>query len=69
MLHIGNLIKDTFDNQPKHHSVKWFADQINCERGNIYRIFKKNNIDIHLLYSISKALDHDFFADISDHLK
>ena len=38
-------------------------------RPNIYKIFKKENIDIHLLWRISCILDHDFFRDLSDNIR
>lgn len=50
---------------PKRCTINWFADQLHCDRRNIYRIFAKDNIDIMLLTRISEALDHDFFADLS----
>ena len=44
----------------------WLARKINCDRTNIYKIFQRPSIDTALLSRISKALDHDFFADLSD---
>lgn len=32
----------------------------------VYKIFQKENIDIHLLWRISCILEHDFFRDLSD---
>ena len=66
---IGQRIKAVFDEKPKHCTVNWFAAELNCDRRNIYRIFSKENIDIHLLARISMILDHDFFADLSKELK
>ena len=65
---IGQQIKRVFDQMPKGCTIVWFARQINCERANIYRIFKKDNIDILLLSKISKVLKHDFFKDLSENL-
>lgn len=65
MLHIGKRIKEVFDSQPKRHTVKWFAEQLHCDRRNIYRIFERNNIDVVLLKQISEVLGHDFFKDLS----
>ena len=42
-----------------------FAAQIGCYRENVYKIIKKNNLDIHLLKKISEVLKHNFFEDIS----
>lgn len=66
MIHIGKLIKEVFDQQPKSHTVKWFASQLHCERANVYKIFNKQNIDVQLLYHISKVLNYNFFADLSN---
>ena len=68
MIHIGNLIKEVFANQPKTHTIKWFAEQLHCRRGNIYDIFHRATSDTELLVRISRILDHDFFEDISGHL-
>ena len=62
---IGERIKEVFDGMPKNCSIGWFAEQLHCDRRNIYRIFGKDNIDIQLLGRISQVLDHDFFADLS----
>lgn len=68
-IHIGQLIKEVFDQQPKQHTVKWFAEQLNCRRGNIYDIFNRSTVDTELLARISTALNHDFFADLSAGLR
>lgn len=68
MIHIGNLIKEVFANQPKPHTIKWFAEQLHCRRGNIYDIFNRATIDTELLVRISRILDYDFFADLSEHI-
>ena len=64
MIHTGALIKQTLHNQGR--TVTWFAAQLCCTRPNIYKIFQKENIDVHLLWRISNILEHDFFLDISD---
>ena len=63
---IGAKIKKVFDEMPKTCTVDWFAAQLHCDRRNVYRIFQKDNIDIHLLARIGHILDHDFFKDLSD---
>ena len=45
------------------------AEVICCARPHIHRIFRKDNIDIGLLQRISKALDYDFFRDLSDEFR
>lgn len=63
MVHVGLLIKQTLREQGR--TVTWFASQLCCTRPNVYKIFQKENLDIHLLYHISQILNHDFFKDIS----
>ena len=65
---IGERIKTVFDAMPKSCTIAWLATQLHCDRRNIYRIFAKENIDIHQLMEISRILDHDFFADLSQEL-
>ena len=64
MIHAGQLIERTLHEQGR--TVTWFATQLCCTRPNVYKIFKKENIDIHLLWRISYILGHDFFRDLSD---
>lgn len=63
---IGKRILIVFDQMPKAYTISWFAAQLNCDRRNVYRIFEKDNIDIHLLARISQILNHDFFRDLSE---
>ena len=53
MIHAGRLIERTLHD--KGRTVTWFAEQLCCTRPNVYKIFQKENIDI-----------HDFFSDLSD---
>lgn len=46
-------------------TVVWFAVKLCCSRVNVYKIFKKDNIDIVLLIRICKILEYDFFHDVS----
>lgn len=64
-MHIGERIREVFDQQPRTHTAVWFAKQLNCDRRNIYKIFSRNNIDILLLLRISRILQHDFFKELS----
>ena len=66
MVHIGLRIKEELKNQRR--SVKWLADNLYCDRTNIYKIFQKDSIDTHLLYRISKILSYDFFKEFSQDL-
>lgn len=65
MIHIGQRIKEIFDQQPKNHNIEWFADKLHCKRSNIYNIFSRSTIDTDLLFHISKILGHDFFRDLT----
>lgn len=58
-LHIGNLIKAELERQER--TVSWFARKLNCDRSNVYKIFKRSTIDTELLLRISKILHYDFF--------
>lgn len=61
-LHIGQLIKTVFERSGM--TVSDFARLLNCERTNIYTIFKRKSIDVELLINISKILRYNFFEDI-----
>lgn len=63
MTHIGKLIEMKFREQG--HTVAWFAKQLYCTRTNVYKIFYRDNIDVHLLMRISLILRYDFFLEIS----
>ena len=43
----------------------WLAEQLKCERTNVYDIFRRNDINVNLLTSISVILEYDFFAELS----
>ena len=64
MLHAGQLIERILHEQGR--TVTWFARQLCCTRPNIYKIFRKENIDLQLLWRISRILHHNFFRDIYD---
>lgn len=60
---LGALIEEELRRQER--SVSWFARHLACDRRNVYRIFRKNNLDTELVMRISRILNHDFFADLS----
>ncbi|MDE6140358.1 MAG: XRE family transcriptional regulator [Alistipes sp.] len=62
-IHIGEMIRRECLRQQR--GATWLAARLYCNRVNIYKIYSKRSIDTDLLYRISIALDHDFFADIS----
>lgn len=62
-MHIGDKIKEVM--KQNNVSVEQLSGTIGSELSNTYRILKKENMDITLLKRISKALNHNFFDDIS----
>lgn len=60
-VHIGNMIKAELKKQGR--SVSWLAEQIYCEKSNIYKMFKRKSIDLAQLMQISVVLDHNFLRD------
>lgn len=60
------MIKRVFESKPRGYTVNLFAAQLNCDRTNIYSIFRRRTIDTELLSRISRVLDHDFFRELSD---
>lgn len=66
-IHIGEMIRRECLRQQR--GATWLAARLYCNRVNVYKIYSKASIDTDLLYRISIALDHDFFADISRDIK
>lgn len=64
MINIGQSIHDEMVRQER--TVSWLARKLNCTRVSVYRILSKNSIDTRVLESISRALHHDFFIDLSE---
>lgn len=62
--HVGHIIKAVFDEQGR--KINWFAEKMCCNRTNIYKMFEKQNLDSGIIARASKALEHDFFLDISN---
>jgi len=63
---IGSLIEDEVRRQ--QIPIKDFADMIHCSRDNVYKIFKRNVLDVQRLGIICKVLNRNFFEDISKDL-
>lgn len=61
-VHIGSLIGDELRRQRR--PAAWLAQEICCDRTNVYKILRKGSIDTELLCRISVALEHDFFAEL-----
>lgn len=58
-VHIGSLISNELRRQRR--PAAWLAQEICCDRTNVYKILRKGSIDTELLCRISVALGHDFF--------
>ena len=67
-IHINHLILEKL--KDKERSIAWLARQVERKSNNLRRILK-NNGEIYpsLIFSISEALDEDFFAYYSNELK
>lgn len=63
---IGEKVKKVLFAQ--NRTAKWLAEQIPCERTNVYDIFKRTDINVNLLKQLSIILNYDFFQDISDEI-
>lgn len=66
MVHIGKIIEEEMRRQER--SPSWLARKINCERPNVYYIFKQESINTDLLLRISRALKCNFFIYYSEEL-
>lgn len=60
---IGELIENEVRRQQL--TMDQFAQKICCQRANVYKIFKRNTIDISQLKLISEALGHNYFEDLA----
>lgn len=63
-MHIGQHIKEVMRHQGV--TATQLAKDICCTRPHVHKIFRKDNLDIALLWRISEALGHDFFHDLSE---
>lgn len=61
-IHIGRLIKEKM--LERRLSVSEFAARLHYERTNIYKIFKRESIDVNLLVRISEILQYNFLEEI-----
>lgn len=63
---IGQLVREELERQER--SVTWFARKLSCHRTNVYDIFARDNIDLTLLYRISRILHYNFLKELSARL-
>ena len=62
-IHVGELIEQVFNQQ--NMTKAEFARRIHTSRQNITSLFKRPDIDVKQLFTISQALNHDFFKYFS----
>ena len=66
-IHIGNIVKDYV---LKHNiNTAELARKIGKTRQNLYDFYKREDVEVKLLLTISEALNHDFFEDIKPNRK
>lgn len=68
LLLVGQMVERVFRELERENpkcTVTWFAGQLNCDRRNVYDIFKRATIDSQLLEQISYVLRHNFFDDVA----
>jgi hypothetical protein len=63
-IHIGKLIQQKMKEDGR--KVSWLAEKMPCNRNNIYRIYKSDNIDIKSLMRINKHLKINIFELLAD---
>lgn len=59
-IHIGEIVKQVMKDQGR--SPSWLAKNLCCNRDNVYKIYKRSQIDTSLLFKISLLLGYNFFA-------
>lgn len=60
-VHIGSMIKQELQKQGR--TVNWLANEIYCEKSNVYKMFRRKSIDLLQLMKISEVLGHNFLRD------
>ena len=63
--HLGHIIRDELNRQQR--TVKWFADNINCDRTTCYDIFSRKFVNCEQLEKISIVLHRNFFHDLAEY--
>jgi len=64
---IGTVIQQELKSQER--TVSWLARKLDCDRTNVYNIFRRQDIDTELLMRISVILHRDFFSLFSKEAK
>lgn len=63
-VHVGKMVHSELKKQGR--TVTWLAEQIYCEKSNIYKLFRRKSIDLEQLMKISEVLGHNFLRDCYD---
>ena len=63
-IHFGHLIKKELKRQRR--SVAWFAKEMSCTRGNMYKILDRPHLSSDFLLRACEKLQHNFFHDVSE---
>ena len=66
-IHVGSLVRAELSRQ--NQTVSWLANQLSIQRTNCYRILGAQSVHTAMLERLSIAMNHDFFADCSAHVK
>ena len=64
---IGKIIQEKLDE--KKRTIAWLAREIGCNKSNLYKKIKENNLSKELIFSVSIALKEDFFIYYSEEAK
>jgi uncharacterized protein YlxW (UPF0749 family) len=62
-LHVGNMLKAKHKAQRITHAV--LARRLKRDQNAIQRLFKRSSIQTYLVWELSIALNHNFFADLA----
>ena len=62
-VHFGKMIKEELRHQ--NRSIAWFAEQMHCDRSNMYKLLGRPNHDSDFIIRASRLLRHDFLLDAS----
>ncbi|MDR0830222.1 MAG: hypothetical protein LBN95_08970 [Prevotellaceae bacterium] len=63
---MGNVVRRKLLEQKR--SISWLANTIIYDRGNLYRMLHKKDVNLHILRRISYALKYNFVRIISDEI-
>lgn len=69
LIDMGRMVEDVFRQSKtggRKCNVTWLAARLNCDRRNVYDIFRRPTIDSQLLAQLSIVLEHNFFRDIAE---